>query len=323
MKTSRPSAPADRSLSNAGVLVLNDTDRPLPRQRTLIVLGIARSGTTMVAGALHHLGIDMMGGRRPNPVFEDVEIGGALDRSDTSALRRLIAQRDGARDVWGWKRPAAVEQMARLERWFRNPEYIVVFRDLFAIANRNRISVQADVLDNMRQSLEQYGRLLELLARTQRRALLVSYEKAMLDKAAFARALAGFAGTGEEQIARVRRYIQRDSQAYLATSRNWGGRGRLARATPEVVSGWASWRDDVRPVTVQIVVNGRECATLIADQLRPNLQRGGQHPTGRCGFDYRPPAGSLAAGDVVTARIVGDVADLPGSPLTVQAPMRR
>ncbi|MFC4252580.1 sulfotransferase [Sinimarinibacterium flocculans] len=299
------------ALRNDGLCVLNAA-RP-PARRTLVVAGLARSGTTMVAGALHHLGIDMMGGAAANAVYEDLELSRALEAGDTGPIRRLVAIRNAAGRPWGWKRPSSLGALGELERHFTNPRYVVVFRDMLAIATRNRVSMRANVVDNLAASYRQYGVLLEWVRQVRAPTMLVSYEKAMLDKAAFVSALATFAGADAAGCTQAVRFIRRDSPRYLRASRNWGGKGRLGRADCEAIAGWACWPDRGEAVDVRISVNGRTLATVTADLQRQDIRRRGLHASGNCGFLYRCGAGEVRAGDVVTARIAGDVIDLPGS----------
>jgi hypothetical protein len=308
------------SLVNTGVHAVND-EGPRQAERTLIVLGVARSGTTMVAGALHHLGVDMGMGQRMNNVFEDMEIGALLDRKDYAALASVVEQRNRAHPVWGWKRPDAIDHMEEIEPIFRSPEYIVVFRDLFAIANRNRLSVRADLLANMNDVQARYGRLLSFLERNTRRTLLVSYEKAMLDREGFVRSLADFAGlaaNGRLQTAHA--HIRQDDPSYLKFSRNWGGLGHLAVPAHNIIGGWAYVREQSEPAMVEIAVNGCVLATLRANLPIEELKNRG-HPTGLCGFHLSlPKPWQLKDGDIVTARITGDAAELFGSPWTFKRP---
>ncbi len=311
------------ALVNTGTHVLNDSDGQ-PSERTLIVLGIARSGTTMVAGALHHLGVHMAMGGKKNGVFEDTEIGALLHTRDFGAIEALIETRNQQHAIWGWKRPDAMDDLPKIERYFRCPEYIVVFRDVFAIANRNRISVRADLLANMSDALERYERLLKFLARNERRTLLVSYEKAMLDQQAFVRALADFVGTGTEaQLQQATEHVRRDDPAYLRWSRNWGGLGHLTVPAHNIIGGWAYMRGQSEPVMVEITVNGRALATVRADLPIEELKKRG-HPTGQCGFHLSlPKVWHLKEGDIIAARIAGEAADLAGSPWTyVQGAVR-
>lgn len=304
------------ALVNTGVHILNDVET-LPAERTLIVLGIARSGTTMVAGALHHLGVHVAMGKQPNGVFEDTEIAALLERKDYKALESLVQQRNLSHPVWGWKLPAAVDEIAQIERYFRAPEYIVVFRDLFAIANRNRISVRSELSANMRDVHARYNRLLSFLEQTGRRTMLVSYEKAMLDREAFVKALSQFAAVGgDEALRQAEAHVQRDSPNYLRGSRNWGGLGHLTVPTHQIIGGWAYIPGQLEPVMIEIEVNGRPLCTIRADLPIDELKRRG-HPTGLCGFHLSlPKPWHLKAGDVVNARIAGDSAELIRSPWT-------
>ncbi|MGB1560674.1 MAG: hypothetical protein ACPHN2_04145 [Sinimarinibacterium flocculans] len=310
-----PDADPQSALVNTGLQWVNVTDPP-DAERTLIVLGVARSGTTMVAGALQQLGVDMMGGQKPNPVFEDLELGHALEAGDGTLASRLIRERDAGAAVWGWKRPSAIGYMRRSERLFRNPCYVVVFRDLLAIANRNRISVQANLLDNLDETLAHYRRLLAFLRRSRRPMLLVSYEKAMLDRRAFVDALARLAPlpTADQRVA-AEEFIRTNSEAYLVSARNWRAQGELSSVEADRIMGWAYVPGDASPVVVRLTINGRLFGTQVADLPRPPLKARGQHPTGLCGFNFRLPLNKrLQAGDRVSVRVVGEAQDVRLSP---------
>jgi hypothetical protein len=303
------------ALENDGLLLINDA-QPAPAERTLIVLGVARSGTTMVAGALHHLGIPMGMGERPNDVFEDVELAGAVEGDDPDRLQALIARRNDAHAVWGWKRPSAITRMERLQRQFRNPEYLVVFRDVFAIANRNRISVRADIVANMEDTLRRYAELLSFLRTCTARALLISYEKAMLRPRTFVDALAAHVGVTQRPLIRAARlFVRPNPPDYLVSSRTWGGYGNLEALRADRVSGWAALRGEDKPARVHLWINGQFVATAVADLDRPDVRQRKVHPTGACGFSFELPAAArLQDGDTVRVRIEGEPSDLHGSP---------
>lgn len=307
---------APLSLINTGVQVLN-AEQPCPAQRTLVVLGVARSGTTMVAGALQQLGIEMFGGGKRNPVFEDVPLAEALEARDVSRARLLIAQRDQHAEVWGWKRPSALTYIRRVEKHLRNPEYVVVFRDLMAIANRNQISVRADLLDNMAEALVQYRSLLDFLAHSRRRTLVFSYEKAMLDKPRFVAALADFVGVADPQRReQAQQFICENSEAYLSTSKTWHSQGEVLIFERDRVSGWAAASGSVQPVSVELLINDKLYGSMVADLPRVQVRDRGLHPTGACGFNFRlPQMRQLKNGDRVSVRVVGELRPLSGKAL--------
>ena len=312
----------DSALVNTGLQLINADDEAIGGERTVIVLGVARSGTTMIAGALQQLGVDMMGGRRPNTVFEDVVLGQAMEVKDYSKLSQLIAERNRLGPVWGWKRPSALTYMARVERYFRSPRYVVVFRDLLAIANRNRISVRADLLDNLYDTAEHYRRLLAFVRKSARPMLLVSYEKAMLNRQAFVDALSAFAGeVGHDRRDVAEKFICTNADTYLASARNWSAQGEISTVEADRVMGWAFVPGSSDAVAVRLIINGRLFGTQLADLPRPSLVDRKMHPTGCCGYNFRLPQHKrLRDGDRVSVRVVGESRELGASPQRYVSP---
>lgn len=100
------------------------------KQRTVVVLGAPRGGTSMVTGALRALGVFMgnnLGHQHEDPVF----------RKDTPLSDKLkaVATYNGEHDVWGWKLPNSIYYYADLHSSLRNPVFIVVYRNPMAVAS--------------------------------------------------------------------------------------------------------------------------------------------------------------------------------------------
>ena len=96
--------------------------------------------------------------------------------------------------------------------------------------------------------------------------------------------------------------------------------GRLLKAQPRIVAGWAIGPDPAKPVRVALRVNGREVAQTVADNLRPPLKQRGIHPTGNCGFAFQMTADApLRAGDEVMVVPVDGSFALEDSPKVVSA----
>lgn len=99
------------------------------------------------------------------------------------------------------------------------------------------------------------------------------------------------------------------------------GTGRILRAEPGIVAGWAIGPDPARPVRVALHVNGREVAQTVANKLRAALKQRGIHPTGRCGFAFEiKPGEALRVGDRVTVSPVSADFAIKNSPRVVSAP---
>lgn len=98
--------------------------------------------------------------------------------------------------------------------------------------------------------------------------------------------------------------------------------GKVVRAEPGIVTGWAMASDSGQPVRVTLLVNGSAIAQTVADKPRPGLKSRGVHPTGRCGFVFRfHPENALRVGDRVTVKPVdGDVARDNMLPVAIVTP---
>lgn len=304
-------------LLNSGMLVVHDS-APIAPQRTFIVLGVARGGTTMVAKALRELGIHM--GDRLSAVQEDTDVCRPMEEGDVPALREVIARRDAAHGKWGFKRPGATSYIRDYQGEFRNPCFLIVFRDIFALTNRNRLSVGQDPLQGLKSAAQQYVKLAELASSLRAPTLLMSYEKALLDPAAFAAGVAAFAGVDDARlIERATGAVDPGNAQYLEESRSRRGLGRLDGVVGRLLKGWATVTGLDEPVDVRLTLNGRELGVVCADRPRADLVR--FDPSGARAFEFvLPDEVEIAPGDVLGARIVGEIKDLGNSPLKIAAP---
>lgn len=303
-------------LRNLGVLRLGG---PVPEdQRTIIVLGVARSGTSMVASVLRQLGV-FMGAEAVPPVYEDVRLAKAIETGAQADARRVVAEYNETHATWGFKRPGALGYLNELSTLVRTPIYVVVFRDPLAIANRNAISMRADPLRSIHQTLKQYAVLHDFLVSQSPVALLVSNEKALLKPDVFVQQVVDWLGLDvpQQQRDRAAACILVDTPQYLDASR-LKFLGHLDRATAAEVSGWAYVQGQGGPARVEVLVNGRVIGTAVADRQRADVRRRGVHPTGFCGFRFEMgPDALLATDDEVAVRFSVGAQHLKGSPRRV------
>ena len=299
------------SLTNKGLAVTgaaSDTG-----SQAIVVVGTARGGTSMVAGSMQHMGI-FMGDRAAAPVFEDVRLSGFFEQKDSAGAAAVAAEYSRKHAQWGWKRPWAIDHLEEVHRVLGAPRYVFIYKDVMSIAQRNAISMLTDLLPGMERALEQYAKTLVFLRSRPTHAMLVSYEKAMADPAHFLGELAGFCqvSPSEHQLLAARSFIQPNPEQYLDASRITKAQGRLGGvANGKMIYGWARFLHSKAPAAVDLFVNDRKLASVVANKPRPDLQ---ERFNQACAFNYVYPEGAVRQGDVLRARVVNEVRDLDNSP---------
>lgn len=162
--------------------------------RTVPIFGVARGGTTMVAGVARMCGLDI-GADLPvnceDPDF-NLESLAQLGVSDpAAAIAAAVKRRNGDKPVWGWKYPHAVRYLAKIREELRNPTPIVVFRDVLATSGRLR-EESIPLLQTINAVMRTQRLNLDLIAQWNVPTLLVSYERAILRPHAFVAQLCEF-----------------------------------------------------------------------------------------------------------------------------------
>lgn len=187
-------------------------------EKTVIVLGTFRGGTSMVAQLLRELGV-FMGEEFAPPDHEydnveDWEFQEVLHREDLlikenittadfsayeiRALRELIAKRNSQHALWGWKYPGTVIWClhASLAANLRNPHFMTVFRDPLAVFQHEvdkKCIEPAGLRGQQGRSFRWIGlqnqRLIEHVVQSDAPHLLISYERAMTGDEAVKQAL--------------------------------------------------------------------------------------------------------------------------------------
>lgn len=169
-----PAAPVDLKKNDRQSAFIVHGDFAAAEQKTLIVFGMMRGGTTMVAGALNGLGIYM----GSDIQSENQEDACFCPPNTPEQMIETIHKRNADHDIWGWKFPNAVNYMDALLKDLRNPHVICVYRD--SVANGAGLSRWhgTDGLNAVRNNAIQQRRNIDLIIKMKCPAALVSYEKA-------------------------------------------------------------------------------------------------------------------------------------------------
>lgn len=177
--------------TNYGIAVLNEA--PIGKTATIAATGLGRSGTTMLARVMLELGLPM--GERVTPQSaEDKELQTLLKDRDLDGFGAACRARDAAHPVWGFKCPALRGSLVPATARMRHPRLILIFRDIMAVAQRNTLSVDAELLAAMTQAAQNYAKLMRAVPKLRAPLLMISYEKALQYPDRTVQAIAGFCG---------------------------------------------------------------------------------------------------------------------------------
>src|SRR4051794_19283438 len=134
-------------------------DNGVAAQKTVVVLGLARSGTSVTTGVLEALGVDMGPPSWPtdwNPKgnFEDEDFGKlhkailnsaeegrtyfdppsqerilAQKEKFAGQIQNLVAEKSKGKPLWGWKHPDTLMMTELYMPYLADPHFVLVFRN--------------------------------------------------------------------------------------------------------------------------------------------------------------------------------------------------
>ena len=274
-------------LENTGFLHLNQRQHK-PENRQIIVLGVARGGTSLVAGALDNLGV-FSGDKSSPPVFEDVALSTALEKGQLDHAKSIADAYTQKHKLWVWKRPASVNYFDEVKSLFDNPFCIFVFKDIFSIANRNAISMKLNLIEGLKRATEDYKKLIDIIENESSEMLLVSAEKALQNKALFVDTLIKINDCIQDlspQREKAIRFIEPNSKKYLDTTRITKADGTVGSYDNNVIKGWALQRHNQQVVEVELYVDGQLHASVPATEYRKHLEDNKRLKSGNHGFSF-------------------------------------
>ena len=265
------------NLQNNGVKFFNKSQKD-ENQKTIIVVGVERSGTSMVGTVLNELGV-FLGNSHDKAVYEDIQTFTALENENYTAFEELVNKNNSDHEIWGWKRPQSYKYSERYLGRVRNPHFIVLFRDSFSIAMRNSISVHTNVTNNLLATAHNNLELCKFVANCKAPMLCVSYEKAMSKKLKFMHSLVDYLGLDislEKQKKVVSSMVNGKSEYLDKSSIKKTPKqplmGRIDHISEQTVSGWAKIPNQESQVTVELLIDGDVVQEQVANIFRLDLK---------------------------------------------------
>lgn len=166
-----------------------ETPAASAERKTFICFGTPRGGTSMVAGAMIGLGVDMGSNLKDNqedPIFASgnfVAMIAEVDRRNQSEIQN-----------WGWKFPNAANYLDRIQPKLINPHLVIVMRDVVATAKAHMRWHSKQDMGAISDVILSQQRNLYLALRWQVPTLMVSYEKAAAFPQSFIAEFCEFSG---------------------------------------------------------------------------------------------------------------------------------
>jgi hypothetical protein len=246
------------------------------QEKTLLITGLARSGTSMLAALLQEAGV-WLGDHVYQPIHEDAEITQILRARDFTRLDALIRRQNARMPIWGFKMPDLhlFLQHDELQR-FRRPHLLAIFRDPVAVAARSVLSEQADGAEAFIETTDATHSMAQFVRAAGVPFLLLSYEKALLFPEAFIDNLLTFCGIAPNAAKRagLRRHVQPNRMQYVLTSKR-AFEGHLEGVRNGRLHGWARHIGDLAPVLLDLLIDDRLAATFPAGEFRDDLLAAG------------------------------------------------
>ena len=191
-------------------------------ERTYIIFGMVRSGTSMMAGLLWRIGIDM--GNHDTGQYEDWDFNLRSLKKKGEGIteyKKNIIKNNVEKKIWGWKDPLFAKYAIELIDVIRNPYFIVVFRDPFAITERLAFSDDKDLFSSMNNTLKAQKNAIDLIESSEVPTMLVSYERALRNRENLIKDLCKFSGHEYENL----------DENYLSKLNNFMKPGRYKNKT--------------------------------------------------------------------------------------------
>jgi hypothetical protein len=200
------------------------------KSKTVVVLGMHRSGTSVVAAVLRRLGVhigdQLLGAHKDNPTghheaLDMLELNDRIlhsaggnwlsppsraailrqRRAFRSEIASLAWERNRRHKVWGWKDPRTALTVELFLPHLRNPRLVVVHRSPHEVARSLSARDGTDFEANMRLCRLYFERMEIALRRSRAPRLEVHYERLRMDPRGEVERLARFLGrelTSEE-----------------------------------------------------------------------------------------------------------------------------
>ena len=312
-------------LANTGVFCLNAPPEGLCglQQKTLLVLGAPRGGTSAIAGALSAMGI-YMGRGASAPVFESLALANAIESDDRELAREIIESFNAEYETWAFKRPGFTRVVSEFHAFFSNPVYLVILRDPVATASRSFISgrLKLNYLKKLRRVITVYDSIVNFVESSGAPTLFISYEKLLQDPRNTLGIIIEELGLNipPERLEQAIEFVEPSPEHYLEVSRADRVDGVWRNYSRTCIAGWARYVNKTMTIPPKVTLfQGDQALATVAADLPFTMDEAGSKVTENCGFSFDLQTLTITDWDSVRVRVEGEIRDFDAPPLDVQA----
>lgn len=271
---------------------------PKEHQRTVVVLGAARGGTSMIAGVLRLLGVNMGSGL--NSSHENRLFRTALFGNKTffdyclvpvrlfTRYYQLIRQFDEEGPIWGIKDPYLNPYLFLLARFWRNPVYILVLRHPIVTAQSHAKHFKRPFFQSLSRVIRVYQDIYRFALASGRPLLVINYEAALQNKEAVIKALANYCSVEpdplQKQIAFA--FMDKEKGYQWLMDEKAPLVGFIETISVKKITGWAFNPQSQDPITVVLLHKGIEIDRTVAQLARPDVLASPSFARLQCGFSF-------------------------------------
>lgn len=144
-------------------------------EKTILVFGCGRGGTSAVAGVLRILGVFMPNAHPLKHESSPISYEGS--RVNREATRRSIENFNLKYPIWGWKAPKDVFCLDQYIDMIRNPHIIIVFRNILDVIDSTCRHEKIDFVASAIEVADVYKELCKRLTFTCLPVALINYER--------------------------------------------------------------------------------------------------------------------------------------------------
>ncbi|CAN5537072.1 hypothetical protein BH10PSE6_BH10PSE6_26180 [soil metagenome] len=201
--------------------------RPDDIEKTIVVTGTPRGGTTFAASVVASLGLPFRGDREQGvngkPAFNTAryEHSGFIKawKKDRDLYAAIAREMDAQLSAWAIKHPRAVDDLEAACHSFRNPHFIFAMKEPMSVAMRLCQYEMSDLTNEalgraMKKTLRHQLTALDFCLSSGVPCLMVSYDMAMRNVRPAIDGIAGFLGIERYDAAAIEAVLRTDWDTY-------------------------------------------------------------------------------------------------------------